>query len=458
MMPSADHLAQLETWDRTHYWHSFTQMADYEPLIIERAEGVWLTDVHGRRLLDGASSMWCNVHGHNHPAMNAAIEKQLHRVCHATSLGMSCDISIELAKRLVDITPAGLDHVFFSSDGSSANEVALKAAFQYWRQREDPQPQRTKYLTFGEAYHGDTLGSASVGGIGEFHDIFRPLLFEVIRAPSPDVRRLPAGVTGDAAAKYFLDEVEAILAEHANQLAAIVIEPLVQGAAGMAMQPPGFVRGLRQLATKYDTLLIVDEVATGFGRMGAMFACDIEQIAPDFMTMGKGLTGGYLPMAATLTSTKIWESFLGDPTTERALYHGHTYSGNPLAAAAAMASLDLFDTEQTLDQLPEKIEHLGDRLATLADHPHVACPRQRGMIVAFDLVADKETGAKFTPDKQIGKRIALEALEHGVWLRARSDMAYALPPLSITHEEIDLMMDALIAGVEVATGAKSSAS
>lgn len=446
--PTAD---SLNHWDRTHYWHAFTQMAEYEPLVIERAEGVWLYDTTGRRLLDGASSMWCNVHGHNHPAINAAIERQLHRVAHATSLGMSCDVTIQLAKRLVDITPEGLDHVFFSSDGSSANEVALKAAFQYWQQCNDPQPQKTKYLTFGEAYHGDTLGAASVGGIGKFHDLFQPLLFEVVRSPSPDMRRLPAGIGGAEAAAHFLNEVETLLREHADSLAAIVIEPILQGAAGMAMQPAGFVRGLRRLADQYNVLLIADEVATGFGRTGTMFACEAEGIAPDFLTLGKGLTGGYLPMAATLTTTKIWETFLGDAASERALYHGHTYSGNPLAAAASLASLDLFEREQTLQELPAKVEQLATRLAGLAEHPHVANARQRGMVVALDLVANKQTGEAFPAEARVGQRLAKAALDRGVWLRARPDMTYALPPLAISRDEIELLMDALAEGIEAAT-------
>lgn len=445
---------QLYEWDRTHHWHAFTQMAEYEPLVIERAEGVWLYDTTGRRLLDGASSMWCNVHGHNHPTINAAIERQLHRVAHATTLGMTSDVTIELAKQLVDISPAGLDHVFFSSDGSSANEVALKAAFQYWLQCEDPQPQKTKYLAFGEAYHGDTLGAASVGGIGKFHDLFKPLLFDVVRSPSPDMRRAPAGMTSKEAAQFFLDEVESVLREHAQELAAIMIEPLVQGAAGMVMQPPGFVRGLRRLADEYNVLLIVDEVATGFGRTGTLFACESEGVTPDFMTLGKGLTGGYLPMAATLTSTKTWETFLGDAASGRALYHGHTYSGNPLAAAAALASLELFEVERTLKYLPEKIERLSVRLAGLAEHPNIAHARQRGMIVAFDLVADKQTGAAFPAEARIGQRIAKTALDHEVWLRARQDMAYALPPLAISLDEIDILMDAMTVGVEMTTKAQ----
>lgn len=442
---------ELLEWDRTHHWHAFTQMAEYEPLVIERAEGVWLHTIDGRRLLDGASSMWCNVHGHNHPAINAAIERQLHRVAHATTLGMSSDITIELAKRLVDITPEGLEHVFFSSDGSSANEVALKAAYQYWLQCDDPQPQKTKFLAFGEAYHGDTIGAASVGGIGKFHDLFRPLLFEVVRAPSPDMRRAPTGATPAEAAEYFLAEVEGVLEQHASQLAAIVVEPLVQGAAGMVMQPSGFVQGLRRLADDYDVLLIADEVATGFGRTGGMFACESEQVTPDFLTLGKGLTGGYLPMAATLTTTKIWETFLGDASSARALYHGHTYSGNPLAAAAAMASLDLFESQQTLAHLPAKINHLAQRLATLAEHPHVAHARQRGMVIALDLVADKRAGEPFPAESRVGQRVAEVAAEHEVWLRPRPGMTYALPPLAISLEEIDILMDAMTAGVQAAT-------
>lgn len=448
-----EHLKELYHWDRTNHWHAFTQMAEYEPLVIEQADGVWMVDSHGRRLLDGASSMWCNVHGHNHPAINSAIEGQLHRVAHVTTLGMTSDTTVKLAKRLVDIVPAGLEHVFFSSDGSSANEVALKAAFQYWLQCDDPQPQKTRYLTFGQAYHGDTLGAASVGGIGKFHDLFQPLLFEVVRMPSPDSRRLPPGLAGEAAVRYFLDEVEEVLKEQADTLAAIVIEPMVQGAAGMVMQPPGFVRGLRELATRYDVLLIVDEVATGFGRTGSMFVCDAEGISPDFMTLGKGLTSGYLPMAATITTKKIWETFLGDSESGRALYHGHTFSGNPICAAAALASIDLFEEEQTLEKLPPKIERLGERLATLAEHPHVAHARQRGMIVAMDLVQDKQTGEPFPTKARVGQRVAEIALDHGVWLRPRANMTYAIPPLAISLEEIDLLMDAMTAGVQQATAA-----
>jgi len=430
----------LHEWDRTHYWHSFTQMAEYEPLVIERADGVWLFDTKGRKLLDGASSMWCNVHGHNHPKINAAISEQLGKVAHATSLGMSCDTTIQFAKRLVDITPDGLEHVFFSSDGSSAIEVALKAAFQYWTQCDTPQPAKTKFLAFGQAYHGDTLGAASVGGIAEFRGLFAPLLLDVLQAPQPN------GRTNDAA--FYLEAVEKILQQQSKQIAAMVIEPLVQGAAGMVMQPAGFVKGLRELADRYDVLLILDEVATGFGRTGALFACQREQVLPDFLCLGKGITGGYLPMSATLTTPRIWKAFLGDAASGRALYHGHTYSGNPLAAAAGLASLNLFEEEKTIANLAPKIERLGERLAELAESPHVAHPRQCGMIVAVDLVANQQTGEPFSKEARVGRRVAHAALERGVWLRARNDMTYALPPLSITLTEIDILMDAMTVGVE----------
>lgn len=441
MVGNNDVTEELCQWDREHYWHSFTQMAEYEPLVIERAEGVWLIDIRGRRLLDGASSMWCIVHGHNHPAINRAIIAQVEKVSHTTSLGMSNTTTIRLARRLVEVTPAGLNHVFFSSDGSSANEVALKTAYQYWRQCDDPKPRKTKFLTFGEAYHGDTLGAASVGGIAKFQSVFAPLLFEVIRAPQPDLRRAPT-------ADQFLAETERLLQAHHEELAAVIVEPLMQGAAGMVMQPPGFLRGLRELTTRYNVLLIADEVATGFGRTGRMWGCDHELVAPDLMTLGKGITGGYLPMAATLVTTPIWNAFLGDAASGRALYHGHTYSGNPTAAAAALASLELFDQEQTLAQLPSKIAQLKEGLAQLAKHPYVAHPRQCGMVIAFDLVADREQGTPFPPGHGVGLHLAAGALAKGVWLRARNDMAYAMPPLSISSEEIDFLLAGIEAGLE----------
>jgi adenosylmethionine-8-amino-7-oxononanoate aminotransferase len=438
----------LRDSDRRHYWHAFTQMAEYDPLIIARAEGCRLIDVDGREYLDGASSMWCNVHGHRHPRIDAAIRSQLDRVAHCTSLGMGCDTTIRLAKRLADLAPGNLEHVFFSSDGSSAVEVALKAAFQYWRQRDHPRPEKTKYLALAEAYHGDTIGSASVGGIARFQGIFGPLLFDVVRAPLPDPRRLPPGTAAEQATRHFLDELEPNLVAHQHELAAMVIEPLVQCAAGMVMHPPGYLRGVRALTQKYDVLLIADEIAVGMGRTGTLFACEQEGVVPDFLCLAKGLTGGYLPMSATITHDEIYRAFLGKWSDGRTLYHGHTYGGNPLAAAAALATFDVFDEEQTLAKLPAKIAQLGEHLCRLAAHPHVCQARQRGLLAALELTPDKTTAVPYPADQRRAWHVSREALAHGVWLRPLADTLYVMPPLAITADEIDQLMNTLAAAID----------
>jgi adenosylmethionine-8-amino-7-oxononanoate aminotransferase len=443
--------SELLDWDRRHYWHAFTQMAEYEPLVIARAEGCWLIDADGCAYLDGASSMWCNVHGHRHPRIDAAIRAQLDRVAHCTSLGMGCDTTVRLAKRLADLAPDNLEHVFFSSDGSSAVEVALKAAFQYWRQRENPRPEKTKYLALAEAYHGDTIGAASVGGIARFQGIFGPLLFDVVRAPVPDPHRLPAGTTAEHATQHFLAELEPLLAAHHDEIAAMVIEPLVQCAAGMVMHPPGYLRGVRELTRKYDVLLIADEIAVGMGRTGKMFACEQEDVVPDFLCLGKGLTGGYLPMSATITHDEIYRAFLGNYADGRTLYHGHTYGGNPLAAAAALATLDIFDEEQTLAKLPAKKAHLGEYLSRLAEHPHVFQVRQRGLLGALELTADKTTGATYLAEERRAWRVCREALAGGVWLRPLGETLYVMPPLAISRQEIDELMNVLFAAIDSVT-------
>jgi len=446
--PSHD---DLRTWDRRHHWHAFTQMAEYEPLLIERAEGCRLIDIDGREYLDGAASMWCNVHGHRHPRIDAAIREQLDRVSHCTSLGMGCDTTARLAKRLADIAPGDLEHVFFSSDGSSAIEVALKMAFQYWRQCENPRPEKTKFIALGEAYHGDTIGSASVGGIPRFHALFEPLLFDVVRAPIPDPRRFPPNTSAEGATESLLNELENLLQTHHGELAAMVIEPLVQFAAGMIMQPAGYLRGVRELTNRYDVLLIADEVAVGFGRTGTMFACEQEGVVPDFLCLGKGLTSGNLPMAATLTNDKFYREFLGPYHAGRTLHHGHTFSGNPLSAAAALASLDVFEEEQTLVHLRPKIERLGKHLGKLAKHPHVSTTRQRGLIGAMELTPDKSTVAPYPAQERRAWQICRETLSHGVWLRPLADVLYVTPPLAISLEEIDFMMDTLAAAIDHVT-------
>ncbi len=442
---------QFRDWDLRHHWHAFTQMAEYEPLVIERAEGSWLFDVDGNRYLDGASSMWCNVLGHHHPRIDAAVRDQLDRVAHCTSLGMGGAASAQLAKRLTDLAPGDLQHVFFSSDGASAVEVALKAAFQYWLQCDTPQPAKKKYIALGEAYHGDTLGAAAVGGIARFHALFKPLLFDVIRAPVPDPRRLAPDTSPETATRTFLDELEELLATHHEELAALVIEPLVQCAAGMVMHPPGYLRGVRELTRRYDVLMIADEIAVGFGRTGTMFACEQEDVVPDFLCLGKGLSGGYLPVAATITHPHIYNVFLGDAASGRTLYHGHTFGGNSLGAAAALATLDVFQDDEVLSQLPPKIDRLGEHLARLADHPHVARTRQRGLIGALELTADKSTGAPYPADQRTAWTVCGAALRRGVWIRPLGDVLYALPPLTISLDELDFLMSTMTAAIDEVT-------
>jgi len=437
---------ELEWLDRRVVWHGFTQMAEYQPLVIERGEGNWLVDIHGRRILDGVSSLWCNLHGHNHPRLNQAITAQLGRVAHVTSLGMGCDTTATLAGRLVEIAPGNLPHVFFSSDGSSAVEAAIKLAFQYWHQ--SGAPQRTRFVALRSAYHGDTTGTVSLGGVEHFHRMFSPLLFEVLRGPFPTCYRTAAGSDPKDLCATYLDELETVLDRHAAEVAAIVIEPLVQGAAGLIVHPPGFLAGVRRLADRYGCLLICDEVATGFGRTGKMFASEHEDVVPDLLCVGKGLTGGYLPMAATMAASKIWDAFLGPIPAGRQFFHGHTFSGNPLAAAAAIASLDLFASEQILSHLPPKISRLQQKLAPLDDHPHVGDIRQCGMMIGIELVADRLRKTPFPSDLRRGAGVCQRALQRGVWIRPLGDVLVLMPPLGITDQEIDLLVETVILSIE----------
>ncbi len=442
---------QLERWDREIVWHAFTQMSEYEPFIIQRASGCTLVDLDGREYLDGVSSLWCNIHGHRHPKLDAAIRRQLDEVAHVTLLGSSHLTTIKLAKRLVDIAPAGLGHVFFSDSGATAVEVALKMALQYWRQRADPRPGKTTYLALGDAYHGDTLGSVSVGGVERFHAMFEPLLFDVLRTPAPDMFRLPPGVTREGALEHYLRAAEQILANQHDRIAAVVIEPLVQAAAGMIMHPSGYLQGLAELARRYDVLLIADEVAVAFGRTGKMFACEHEHVSPDLLCVAKGLSGGYLPVAATLASDEIWRAFLAPYVESKAFFHGHTYGGNALGAAVALATLDVFDEEQTLAQLPPKIERLSQHLARIAGHPHVGDVRQCGMIGAVELVRDRSTNEPFPWAEKRGIRACEAARAHGVWLRPLGNVLVVLPPLIVTLAELDHIAAALEAGIVAAT-------
>ena len=446
--PSLD---QLRYWDRTLVWHAFTQMAEYEPLILQGGEGCYVFDIDGRRYLDAVSSLWCNVHGHRHPRIDAAIRAQLDHVAHVSNLGTSNPTTILLARRLVDLALPGLGHVFFSDDGATAVEVALKMAFQYWQQRQNPKPEKTCYVAMGAAYHGDTLGAVSVGGVARFHELFRPLLFETLRAPVPDAYRLPPGVSRDRLLEHSLAALDRLLAEHHARIAALVIEPLVQAAAGIIVHPAGYLRGVRELTRRYDVLLIADEVAVGFGRTGRMFACEHEGVTPDLFCIAKGLTGGYLPMAATLATEEIWQAFLGDYASGRTFYHGHTYGGNPLAAAAAMATLDVFEEERTLERLQEKIACLRELLAPLARHPHVGHIRQCGLIAGIELVRDRATRESYPAVERVGRRVCEAALRQGVLLRPLGDVIVLWPPLAISLDQLAEIIAAVDRGIAEVT-------
>ena len=397
------------------------------------------------------SSLWCNVHGHRHPRLDAALREQLDRVAHVTLLGASNPPAIRLAKRLVDLAPAGLGRVFYSDDGATAVEVALKMAFQYWRQRRDPRPEKTCYLALGDAYHGDTLGSVSVGGVEQFHAMFRPLLFETLRLPAPDSYRTPPGVAAADLAAHHLEKLEQLLREHHRRIAAMVIEPLVQAAAGMVVHPRGYLRGVRELTRKYDVLLIADEVAVGFGRTGRMFACEHEGVSPDLLCLAKGLTGGYLPLAATLATDEIWQAFLGTYAEGRTFFHGHTYGGNPLGAAVALATLDVFEEEQTLAHLPEKIARLAEHLARIGRLPQVGDVRQCGLIAGIELVRDRATKERYPWAERRGMRVCRHALTEGVLLRPLGNVVVIFPPLAISLAELDRIAAAVERGIVEAT-------
>jgi len=416
--------------DRKHLWHPFTQQRDWcaeEPLVIERAEGTSLIDSEGRRYIDGVSSLWCNVHGHRHPGIDRAVREQLERVAHSTMLGLSHPGAAELAARLVEIAPPGLSRVFYSESGSTATEIALKMAFQYQQQRGGQHVRRTSFVHLRDAYHGDTIGSVSVGGIDLFHAAYRPLLFEA-HTIEP----------GDAT------DLEQVLARHGEEIAAVIVEPLVQGAAGMLTHPPGYLRAVRELCDRFGVLLICDEVATGFGRTGTMFACEQEGVVPDLLCLAKGLTGGYLPLAATLAGEEIYEGFLGTQEEHRTFFHGHTYTGNPLACAAALASLDAFRSEKTLLRLQPKIRLLRELLAGLEEMPQIAEVRGRGMMVGIDL-------GERDPALRMGHRVTLEARRRGAIVRPLGDVVILMPPLSISKGELRRLVGITAESIEAAT-------
>jgi adenosylmethionine-8-amino-7-oxononanoate aminotransferase len=426
--------AELRAADRDVLWHPFTQQQGWiaeDAPIMERGEGCTLFDTDGRAYLDGVSSLWCTVHGHRHPALDAAVRAQLDRVAHTTMLGLSHPPAIELAQKLLAVAPRGdreLTRVFYSDNGSTANEIALKMAFQWHKIRGDEQ--RTKFVYLDMSYHGDTIGSVSVGGIDLFHTLFRPLLFDGIRVSAGDVEGL-----------------ERVLAASGDAIAALIMEPLVQGAAGMLLHPDGYLRAVRELCDKYGILMICDEVATGFGRTGTMFACEQEGVVPDLMSVAKGLTGGYLPLAATLATERIYAGFLGRFEEFRTFFHGHTYTGNPLACAAAIATLEVFEREDTLGVLAGKIALLGELLEELvAPLPAVAEIRRRGTMTGIDLTA-------FPLEARMGHQVTLAARERGAIVRPLGDTIVLMPPLSISADELRRLVAITAEAIAAATGA-----
>jgi adenosylmethionine---8-amino-7-oxononanoate aminotransferase len=443
---------RLRDLDRSIVWHPFTQMQDYakeEPLIISKGQGVYLEDVDGRKYLDGYASVWCNVHGHRVPQIDQAIKDQLDQIAHSTFLGASNIPAIRLAEKLVQVTPRGLEKVFFSDNGATAVEIAIKMAFQYWQQCSVPRPEKSTFMHLTESYHGDTLGSVSVGGIAHFHHVYHPLLFPTLAVPVPHAYRCEHCL-GSCNQTCF-NVLEKALSQHADQLAALIIEPLVQGAGGLLMHPPGYLKHVADLCKKHDVLLIVDEVATGFGRTGKMFACDHEQVTPDILCVGKGLTGGYLPVAATLATTEIFNAFLGDYHEMKTFFHGHTYTGNPLGCAAALATLDLFDTEQTLERLQPKIACLAEHLVRFNDLAHVGQIRQTGFIVAIELVAEKKNKTPYPFQARIGHRVCKVAQERGLLMRPLINTLALLPPFAITEDEIGQMLDIVYLAIREVT-------
>lgn len=406
----------LQNQDKQYIWHPFTQMQDWienNQLIIEKGKGSYLFDTNGKKYLDGISSLWVTVHGHQKKEIDQAIKKQLKKVSHSTLLGLGNVPSIKLAKELVRITPKGLNKVFYSDNGSTAVEIALKIAYQYWRQvpRVKGEGAKKKFLTLKNAYHGDTIGSVSVGGIDLFHKVYGPLIHKAIQV-IPDPK-----------------EVEKILKKRHKEIAAFIVEPLIQGAAGMLLQPKGFSKAVRKLCTKYNVLLICDEVATGFGRTGKMFACEHEGISPDIMCLAKGLTGGYLPVAATLTTDKIYKAFLGKHESMKTFFHGHTYTGNPLGCAAALANLEIFKKEKTIQKLQPKIKFLKKELQKFYNIPIVKEIRQCGMMIGIELQG-------FEYKDRIGHKVILEARKRGLIIRPLGDVIVLMPPLSVSMEEL----------------------
>ncbi len=437
---------ELLRLDKKHIWHPFTQMADWmagEQIIIDRAEGFYLIDTDGNRYIDGISSLWCNVHGHCVPEIDDAVKSQLGKIAHSTLLGLAQTKSIELAGKLIKIVPSNLSRVFYSDSGATAVEIALKIAYQYFYNRG---VKRYKFIALGQSYHGDTIGSVSVGGMELFHSIFRPMLFETYFVPPPHPYRF-AGSPAECM-NHSLNVMEDLLKKHGGNIAAVIIEPLVQGAAGMIVHPCGFLKAVRELTRKHNVLLICDEVATGFGRTGKMFACEHEKVEPDIMCLAKGITAGYLPLAVTLTTEEIFNAFLGRIDEFKTFYHGHTYTGNALACAAAIASLELFEKNKIIETLSPKAALIEKYLQKISGLPFVGDVRRCGLTAGIELVEDKAAKRSFPYGRQIGAKICRAMRHKGLMMRPLGDVIVIMPPVAIDLPLLERLLDIILETLE----------
>jgi adenosylmethionine-8-amino-7-oxononanoate aminotransferase len=452
---------QFSLIDKQYLWHPFTQMKDYcegSPLIIEKGKGSFVYDIEGNRFIDGVSSLWVNVHGHRKKKIDNAIISQVKKISHSTLLGLSNVPAIILAEKLVKIAPPGLTKVFYSDNGSTAVEIALKISFQYWQQKSTATRKKKKFVSLTNAYHGDTLGAVSVGGIDLFHQIYNSLLFKTFKADSPYCYRCPLKKRHPECFMECLNFLEKILKKHHSEIAAFIVEPMVQGAAGMIVFPKGYLKAARELCSRYDVLLIADEVAVGFGRTGKMFACEHEKVRPDLMVLAKGITGGTLPLAATLATDEIYNAFLGEVQDSRTFYHGHTYTGNPVACAASIANLEIFREEKVLESLQKKIKILKCRLKRFYFLNHVGDVRQCGFMAGIELVKDKKFKKSFPIGEKTGHRVILEARRRGVIIRPLGDVIVLMPPLSISVEELETLINVVYESIKVVTEKQIGAS
>ena len=443
---------QWQLRDRAVLWHPCTQMKDHEalpPIPIRRGRGVWLEDCDGRRYLDAISSWWVNLFGHAHPRINAAIQDQLQQLEHVLLAGFTHAPAIELAERLTALAPPGLTRCFYADNGSAAVEIALKMSFHYWRNQ--GRSKKCRFIRLENGYHGETLGALAVGGVPLYRETYAPLLMPVLTAPSPDCYHRAPGESWQEHSKRQLEPMAALLAEHAESVCAVIVEPLVQCAGHMRMYHPVYLSLLRELCNRHHVHLIADEIAVGFGRTGTLFACEQAEIAPDFLCLGKGLTGGYLPLSAVLTTADVYQAFYDDHATLKAFLHSHSYTGNPLACRAALTTLDIFEEEPVIEHNRGLAEVMHYALSPLADHPHVAEVRQCGMITAVEMVRDKSARESYPWQERRGRRVYRHALERGALLRPLGDVVYFMPPYVITPEEIRFLAEVAADGVDVAT-------